>query len=508
MKDCRIVWVTVGLLFFASCAKEKELSVKNNPLTDRNKIQWTPAELKVLHQMRGENYKLSMEEINLLANEEINFLDGKKPVKSGSSRRIETIMPLTSGEMQKSTLRSSSESESVNVPDTLAYAINFADSTGFTIIAADTRVENPVLATVYSGTLGSEITNYPGMGIFLQGAELYIEQSILDFEQSKDSLMRDISAKLYYANSDSSATKIMPQEGYVILSEELLAVSPWVTTYTKGPLSPVEWGQGNEFGGDVFWDNVRYKKSCGTCPAGCVAVAIAHIMSYWKYPTTMGSSTYDWSLLNQYTGLGTSESYKTWTYNKFSYNVPLSLTNQIADLMEKIGTAVGMNWDCNSSGAGSDDAIQYLKSRGFSGGTKKNYDYSSVVSSLNNNRPVYIDGYAQTASDGHAWVVDGYMNRMRTVTYTVVISGSQNQPVLPSNMEINQYLGNGKWSVLLYTQEYENRLHNNWGWAGLYNGWFLANCFDSHAESLENPYGNDHSANFQYKNTIYVDLNH
>jgi len=501
MKNCKFLLVITGLLFFASCTKETH-HVEKSIVSPKNKIIWTDAESQVLFQMRGKNNKVSMEEVNLLANDAIRLLDGNKPVKSGTSRRIATIKPLSLAKKQSTSFRSSSgEEETLSIPDTLAYLINFADSAGFTIIAADTRVETPILAMAYSGTLGTE-TNYPGIGVFLEGTEHYLIRSITEAEQLKDSLMSDIVAKLYYAHSDSTSTKALSPGEYTIISSELLDAGPWSPYYTKGPLLPVEWGQGNEYN-EAFWNNVKNKKSCSTCPAGCVAVATAQIMSYWQYPTVIGNSTFNWSLLIQYTGAGTPDLNK-WTYNK--NNVPQSLSNQIADLMEKIGAAVGMSYGCNESSADSDDAIKFLKNKGYTGGSKKDYDYKSVTSSLINNCPVYAYGYTTdntflgihvSYSGGHAWVIDGYRELARNVTLIVTYSGTPpNTPPTKANTTT--------WTEIVYTKQYANHIHNNWGWAGDYNAWFVSGCFDSHTSVNSQ----DHSANFKYNNKIYVDLKH
>jgi hypothetical protein len=521
LRNAVVVAISLAVItMFSGCNIEENNFNVDTSLITQNKIQWTDTELQALYQMRGGNNRVSMEEVNLLANEAINLLDGNRITKSSASRRIATITPLSLGEKKKAALRSSSGGEkSISIPDTLAYIVNFADSTGFTIIAADTRVENPILAMAYSGTIGNEIEN-PGLGIFLAGAEAYITQSIIDAEQKKDSLLNDINAKLYYAHSDESDTKDIKPPVITVISVDIVGTGPWVITSTKGPLSPAEWGQGNEYG-EAFWDNVKNKKSCGTCPAGCVAVATAHIMSYWQYPTSIGNSNFNWSLLNQYTGYRSflySNPYGRPWINSVLF-APTTIKTQFADLMEKIGVAVGTSYDCLSnggSGADSDDAIQYLKSKGYSGGTKKGYDYNSVVSSLNNNRPVYARGYKNETvvlgipfySGGHAWVIDGHQIQKKNVTLWIIFTSPTPPKPTPDSEIIS--LGNNTYAEVVYTQQTSFLLYNNWGWAGIDNGWYLSQCFCNYNEGVFAPDNNglQTQITYKYNNEIYVDLKH
>ncbi len=156
-------------------------------------------------------------------------------------------------------------------PDTLAYVCNFADSAGFAIICADDRVGCPILACVDNGTLGDTVDN-PGLSIFLENAQCFIEQSILKFEKEKDSLKIVAEEKLQKKiTSKNSRLKKDLYKGSFTL---------W-TSSEVNPLLPTTWGQ-----------NYPYNNLTIDCPnnislhapTGCWATALSQIMAYYTFP--------------------------------------------------------------------------------------------------------------------------------------------------------------------------------------------------------------------------------
>jgi hypothetical protein len=135
-----------------------------------------------------------------------------------------------------------------------------------------------------------------------------------------------------------------------------------------------------------------------------------------------------------------------------------------------------MDYECDGSGAKSKDAVSFLKDIGFKGGSKTDYNLNTILSSLNNSRPVIIIGYAikkyflgisflYSLSSGHSWVIDGYLRRSRQVTVTVTTS------IILKNKEIRTT------STRTYTEYSPYYLHNNWGnYAG--NGYFVEGSFN------------------------------
>jgi len=210
MKKMRLFLIAAALALAAACSKEEGLDVSQSLLN--KEVQFTDAELQALYQMRGSDNKVSIEEAMSFANDVIGFLDGEAALKSGTSRRIGSVAALRTDKAKTVALKSSDGTD-IELPDTVAYVVNFADSAGFALIAGDVRIGTPILAYVGEGALGNEIDN-PGLAIFLEGTEEYILRSITDFENQKDSIVNEVLMKM--GVEDEAGTKIAKEPDYEI----------------------------------------------------------------------------------------------------------------------------------------------------------------------------------------------------------------------------------------------------------------------------------------------------
>lgn len=473
-------------------------------------MQLTDAEMKVLYQMRSENNKVTFEEATLLANDVISFLDGEAAVKSGAARRIGSVAALRL-DRERSVALKSADGSSIEMPDTVAYVFNFADSAGFALIAGDTRIESPILAYVDEGTLGAEIDN-PGLAVFLEGTEEYIERSIIEAEHLKDSLMSSIAAKLAYdAEEDDPGTKALSMPSIPMITS--ISVGAWVTTSRVYLLLPVEWHQRSPF-------NQAVSKTCdnkeesygGRAPAGCVAIATAQLMAYWQHPSSIDGYSFTWPLLRRFTC-------RPNRYDNVSGKLQVdanttdingqNFNTQVARLVERIGKHVYMDYGCDGSGATTSDAVEYLRKLGYKYGVSgyfnehwelgQGYDHTTVFNSLNKGQPVLARGnslkttylgFINTYSGGHAWVVDGYIFQKRQIRYTVQMYQ------LGRGYVGTPYIISGYTLPIFY-------LHNNWGWGSDTNGYFVAGSFDSNAFHLNSETKAGNENNYQYKIEIF-----
>ncbi|MBI71898.1 MAG: hypothetical protein CMG61_00310 [Candidatus Marinimicrobia bacterium] len=188
----------------------------------------------------------------------------------------------------------------------------------------------------------------------------------------------------------------------------------------------------------------------GNVLVGCVAVSMAQIMHYWSYPNVgVGSHGYTHPQYGyQFANFGNS--YYDYTQMENNY-----ATTESQELLYHCGVAVNMGYGVDGSGAnvfGNGNTTERAMRDYFL--FKNNLDsvepwqYGTVAyrellqTELNNNRPMIYVGYDNEG--GHAWNIDGY-------------SG-----------------------------EY---FHNNWGWGGSQNGYFLLsslNGFNSGQGALIN----------------------
>ncbi len=207
------------------------------------------------------------------------------------------------------------------------------------------------------------------------------------------------------------------------------------------------------------WDqsgggSVGYNNLCpGGSVTGCVATAMAQIMRYWSYPPKgTGSSSYCDCTTSSLGGTPFTNNYGTQSanYGTTTYNwsaMPLTSSNaNVAQLMYDCGVSVEMDYDPSGSGAWvitADDSIcaqrSYVKYFGYDPYTIQGLYRANFVDSvwiqmmkneLINGRIVEYVG-ANTAGEGHTWVLDGV--------------------------------------------DTNNFFHMNWGWGGSSNGFYSIN---------------------------------
>lgn len=171
-------------------------------------------------------------------------------------------------------------------------------------------------------------------------------------------------------------------------------------------------------------------------PTGCGATALAIIMKYWGYPAKgIGSHSYVWNGEK----LSADFSQHTYEWDKmpmdYKYDSSLAEFAGVARLMSDIGIAVEMNYGENGSGSTNNNQLKALINNfGYSKYSKLLYWTSytddewkkKVRNEIDEGRPVPYSA-SDATQGGHIFVVDGY-------------HGDQ-------------------FSI-------------NWGWGGLYNGFY------------------------------------
>ena len=333
------------------------------------------------------------------------------------------------------TMTRSGNGEAVSL-DSLFYVVNFTNDQGFAVAAADDR-STPVYAYVeegnYSGYIGEE--ENPGFAAFMNAL---IEQEIYD--------------RLYGngggdSGDDGDSEPTDGDEGGgggTYLADRFIVQSPLLVT---------RWGQQDIYGFNYFCPE--------GCPTGCVPTAMAQICSYmeapnavsWGYNGTYGSSTLDWSAIKMF----------SFPYGESQY--------QVAHLMRFLGNAFDADYTPDGTGVDGDDAINAMRNMGFNVSNLVEYDAMNVMETLSQgDRIIYMQGFARyyhvglffrNYVDGHAWVVDGYIDQVEHRERSIFI-------------------------------------HCNWGWYGSRNGYFLSNVLNAE----QNPVFNDdgtRSYNYRYK---------
>lgn len=323
------------------------------------------------------------------------------PTKSGNKRVIENHEVIVSNQTKG------------NYPDTLMYVFNFSENSGFSAISAN-KSQFPIVAITENGHFDlKHLTGIPPVDSFF---ELYIKK----------------------LENASIATKAAPP-GIITLTNIVYSDS-------VGPFINVNWGQTGIYG--MF---------CPNLISGCMATAIAQIMSYHKHPTSFISTvimgeeytngemvSLDWNNIN--THINSHSNIQSCTPSH----------KQIAALMRETGDLVQMDYSSPTSssaiGSKAEDAFEYF------GYAFDNYSFAytpSIILSLKENGPVFMSGVDSNAG-GHAWVADGY------VEYVTTIDSYENGELIGS-----------------FPKDDRHVLHINWGWDGDCNGYFHFGNYDT-----------------------------
>ena len=178
-------------------------------------------------------------------------------------------------------------------------------------------------------------------------------------------------------------------------------------------------------------------------PAGCVAIAVAQILVYNRYPALADLIDCDETI--------------KWDSLSLEININDSIQcHRKASLIHNIGVGCNMQYGFlrkKQSFATPAAASRYMEAIGYSNAETKFYDFNTVKSMLADTCPVFV-GALRTelqSKGGHAWVIDGYkkIDKIRTIKRT---SGT----VISETVE-----------------ETTDYVHCNWGWRnGSNNGWF------------------------------------
>lgn len=316
--------------------------------------------------------------------------------------------------------------------DTLMYVINYTDG-GFAVVSANPDVEGLLAVTEEGHYTGEAESGVEGFDDFMMLAKLYSSAS-----------REGDRAQHPHSHSDTTEER-------------------------KNPMVSVKWGQ-----------RYFYGQYCPNGTVGCVPLAIAQLMTYHQSPTSI-SLTYDdrdrdtqildWTDIRRHKLYYLINGVESSTY----CTAADSTHNAISRLCRQLGELCGSTYYTSPDSVTStskDGVISGLSGAGYS--YSEWYDYSKRVAKiqLGLNRPLIFIGYS--IEGGHAWIADGYYERIITTVDTIQNAIGLGLPEYELNITVND--------------KYYN--HFNWGWHGRNNGYFLDNVFNiqNYYQLDSNPY--------------------
>ena len=372
------------------------------------------------------NHRISIEQAKSNALNFVNKVNSTTRTRSTKTFEISDVQAIS---LTQNSTRSAGDSISL---DTLLYIVNFADSAGFVIAGTDDR-EDPIYAYIEEGNYSWGDTDMLNSGF---AAFLYalLESKSYDGQNDKEENYTEYGEGGGGGNHKPSKFEVM------------------------SPLLVTKWGQKSP-----------YNKYTNNFPTGCVATAIAQILSYlelpqnvqWATNDTSGSIIMDWPLI------------KSECKNNNGAPQTTTTIDQVAHLMHSLGLAFKADYGEGGTYIDSDDAIEYMKKTGYKVSDLDDYDINSVITNLKaGNKIIFMRGHARYYHvgfvfrkyvDGHAWVVDGYIDEVK----------------------------NNKQSYYI---------HCNWGWTGsnANNGYFLSSALNAEVPPSYNDNATTRSSNFRY----------
>ena len=425
MKKLKLLLILPFLLALSCSNEDEEIQfVEESPKQKTPKQEQQAINFKALY---SKHHTISKKEAEQMAIAIRNLpCKNEQGLKSAKNASIKDVKVISRGNGLKSTIQG---------VDTLVYIVNFDNDEGFTIIAADDRVSKPVIAYIQSGRYDEEYIkeNIPALADLIENSYNHIRYEISVFESKKDSLRAVADSILrsgVFPKIENNLKAYVTGTRYVYIGE-----------YESPILLQTVWDQSTS----PYNDSVPVCPTTGSrVPAGCMATAVAQVMAYWKYPSSIYGHSFDW--------VGMTE-----VPNAY-FLTDNNDKKDVSYLFKLIGLNTQMNYGCNESGTTWPNTRPWLEY--VLGYNVADFDYSwlSVYNYLSLNTPVIITA-KDVLADGHAWVLDGY----QSVFYN------------EENYILNT--DNGVYVVTSSTPIMINYIHNNWGWGGFYNGFFQADFF-------------------------------
>jgi hypothetical protein len=190
----------------------------------------------------------------------------------------------------------------------------------------------------------------------------------------------------------------------------------------------------------------------GRVYAGCVAIAMAQIMYYYRYPM-QGSGSHSY-YHNVYGTQSANFGNTTYKWNQMTNTISSSGNSEIAQLLYHLGVSVNMGYSASGSGAYSGVAANALKlyfnyQSSVELKNKDDFTYNQwvdmITTSLDNKIPLYYHGFDNQGGGGHAFNLDGYQG--------------------------------------------SDHFHFNWGWSGSYNGYYYLSALNPGSSNFINGQG-------------------
>ena len=353
------------------------------------------------------------------------------------------------------------------------YIINFEK--GWMVIPSDARIQ-PIQGENSEGSFYYANLDNPGVKLWLEhSAEtVYVikEKGLSGYDENNVVLWNTISSSISDQNSNRS---LDPEEPTWVKC--FYTSSSTTTVANVDHLISTKWGQGVPFNCTFpYIPNTNERFS-----AGCTPVAVSQILRYFNGYTGTPSSlwhTITPSVAPADSGYTISLIRSDYTANSTRWsNMPLRATDTgnfsyISDLLLDVGERFQAKY--YPYGTGASITITKLANCGITC-QQGNYNYSTVRSSLVNNKPVLIEGGKYENNNEivhHTWVIDGCADYTVTTNLYAIYYRYQEGVLYPpgslflSDSEVPSNVYDGMSVLCSSTPATIQYLLMNYGWYG------------------------------------------
>ena len=281
---------------------------------------------------------------------------------------------------------------------------------------------------------------------------------VLGYSTTDDLLLDNIAPATRQWINDYQRQILQIREKGLSATEEIAAMWNDLTTAPKAtrniivePLITAKWNQSQYYNDLCPADSDSPFGYGGHVPCGCVALAMAMVIHYYRYPETgQGSHSYH----SDYGYHSVNFAQQTYNYDVMPYSL-IKRNNEVAKLIYHCGIAVEMNYAPEGSGAQTEETRRGLR------------DYYKYANDINN---AARDGWGGWGGGGgtegytdEQWI--GLLQSNLDQAYPIIYSG------YTENWEGHAFVCDG--------YDDANLFHFNWGWGGSGNGFFTINNLNS-----------------------------
>ena len=320
-------------------------------------------------------------------------------------------------------------------------------------VATEVTLKNIEFLTQDGDTLMA-ILHFQNGGFLLMSAD-DAAMPVLGYSTTDDLPLDDIApATLQWLRGYERQISDIRQKG-IAPTEEITAMWQALTSGAKAtrstvvaPLVTAKWNQSQYYNDLCPADSDSPYGYGGHVPCGCVALAMAMVIHYYRYPETgQGSHSYH----SNYGYHSVNYGQQTYNYDIMPYTVSKAC-NEVAKLIYHCGIAVEMYYSPEGSGAQTEDTKDALRDY---------YKYANDIASTN--REGWGGGGGNTGYTDEQWIdlLKGNFDQ----GYPIIYSGYT-----------DDWAGH---AFLCDGYDDANLFHFNWGWGGSCNGFFNINNLNS-----------------------------